>query len=323
VGRLEAICVSARKGERKRPVDRARFITDRGIEGDAHAGDWHRQVSLLAAEDIAAVRRGALCGVGPGDFAENLVVSGMDLGSFGPGTRLTVGREVVLSITQIGKVCHSACAIGRQTGDCIMPRRGLFARVKVGGEARVGDEVGTLRAVPRDRFQAVVLTVSDRCSRGQAQDTAGPAVARRLEEALDAHIYRREVIPDERPVIAERLKHYCDGHSIDLVVAVGGTGFSPRDVTPEATREVLDRLAPGLDEAMRGASLRKTPHAVLSRGVSGIRGSTLVVNLPGSERSAVENLEAILGALALGLAKLRGDPGDCGRPPEPDPPRAQ
>jgi molybdenum cofactor synthesis domain-containing protein len=323
VGRVEALCIGAKKGERKRPVDRAQFIADHGIEGDAHAGSWHRQVSLLAAEDIAEVRRGALCGIGPGDFAENLVISGMDLGSFGPGTRLTVGREAVLSITQIGKVCHTACAIGRQTGDCIMPRRGLFARVKVGGQVQIGDEVGTLRVVTRDRFQAVVLTVSDRCSRGQAQDTAGPAVARRIEEALGAHVYRREVIPDERPVIVERLKHYCDGHSIDLVIAVGGTGFSPRDVTPEATREVVERLAPGLDEAMRAASLPKTAHAMLSRGVSGIRGSTLVVDLPGSERAALENLEAILGALAHGLAKLRGEPGDCGRPPEPDPPRAQ
>ena len=110
-----------------------------------------------------------------------------------------------------------------------------------------------------------------------------------------------------------RLEHYCDGHSIDLVVTVGGTGFAPRDVTPEAVSGVAERLTPGLDEAMRLASLRKTPHAMLSRGVSAIRASTLIVSVPGSERSSTENLEAVLPALGHGLAKLRGDPSDCGR----------
>jgi molybdenum cofactor synthesis domain-containing protein len=131
---------------------------------------------------------------------------------------------------------------------------------------------------------------------------------------MDAHVYRTEVVPDEQEIIAERLKHYADGHSIDLVLTVGGTGFSPRDVTPEATRAVVERPAPGLDEAMRAASLARTPHAVLSRGASGIRGRTLIVNLPGSERAAVENLDVILPALPHGLAKLRGEMSECGPP---------
>ena len=159
-----------------------------------------------------------------------------------------------------------------------------------------------------------MLTISDRCSQGQAEDTAGPAVAKILNDSLGANIYRTEILPDEKETITERLKHYCDGHSIDIVLAVGGTGFSPRDVTPEAAREVIDRLTPGLDEAMRTASLAKTPHAMLSRAVSGIAGSTLIITLPGSQRGASENLQAIAGALGHGLAKLRGDPADCGRP---------
>jgi molybdenum cofactor synthesis domain-containing protein len=220
---------------------------------------------------------------------------------------------VVVSISQLGKVCHAHCRIYHLTGDCIMPRKGLFARVEAGGIVQPGDEVEVLEAVPRERYQAVVLTISDRCSRGEAVDTAGPAVARLLEAKIGPHIYRARVLPDERCGIADCLRHYCDGHSIDLVVTVGGTGFAPRDVTPEATRDVLDRLAPGLDEAMRSASLLKTPHAMLSRGVSGIRGSTLVVNLPGSLAAALENLSTIIPALAHGLDKLRGDPRDCGR----------
>ena len=315
MGKVVALCVSQKKGERKRPVESAAFVADHGIESDAHAGPWHRQVSLLAAEDIEALRQKGRLDLPPGCFAENVIVRGLDLSSVGLGTCLRLGAEVLLSITQIGKVCHSPCEIQRQTGDCIMPRLGLFARVTAGGRVQVGDSAEVQDQVPRSAFQAVVLTISDRCSRGEADDTAGPAVARRLEESLGAHLYKKEIIPDEQVAIAGRLRHYCDGHSIDLVLAVGGTGFSPRDVTPEATRQVVERLAPGLDEAMRAASLRLTPHAALSRGVCGIRGATLIVNLPGSQRAAVENLDVILPALGHGLAKLRGDPSDCGRPP--------
>jgi molybdenum cofactor synthesis domain-containing protein len=309
-----AICISDRKGERKQPVPRAVFRPDHGIEGDAHAGAWHRQVSLLAAEDIAEVRK-TLPDIAAGAFAENVILSGIALAGIGLGTQIRLGRDVVLAVTQIGKVCHAPCEIARATGDCIMPRTGLFARVRTGGEVRPGDDAEVLALIPRSRFQAVVLTISDRCSRGETADTAGPAVVGRLEAGINAHIYKLEVVPDERELIAARLRHYADGHSIDLVATVGGTGFAPRDVTPEATREVVERFTPGIDEAMRAASLAKTPHAMLSRGSSGIRGATLIVNLPGSELAAVENLDAIIPALPHAIVKLRGDPSDCGRPP--------
>lgn len=313
MGRVEAVCIGPRKGERKSPVAQAAFRADCGIEGDAHAGPWHRQVSVLATEDIEQARR-TLADIKPGDFAENLVVRGLDLAGIGLGTVLRIGADATLSVTQIGKVCHAPCRIQAQTGDCIMPRLGLFARVRTGGTVRAGDAAEVVELVPRQRLQAVVLTVSDRCSRGQATDTAGPAAAKLLQEKLEAHVYAVEVLPDEQAQIAGRLRHYCDGHGIDLVVTVGGTGFSPRDVTPEASREVIERLTPGLDEAMRAASMTSTPHAMLSRGVSGIRGRTLIVNLPGSRRAAIENLDAVLPGLSHGLAKLRGDPSDCGGP---------
>ena len=311
--RVDALCVSDKKGVQKRPVQSALFRADHGIEGDAHAGDWHRQVSLLAAADIEIVKQKGLPDLAPGAFAENVVLSGLDFSAVGLGTRLRLGRDVILAVTQIGKVCHAPCRIQELTGDCIMPRLGIFARVKTGGEVRFGDSAEMLDLVPRERLQAVVLTISDRCASGEAEDTAGPAVCKMLEESLTAHLYRREIIPDVRKKIAARLKHYCAGHSIDLVVTVGGTGLSPRDVTPEATRDVVERLCPGLDEAMRAASLAKTKYAMLSRSVCGTRGQTLIINLPGSERAAVENLDAILGALGHGLDKLRGDPTDCGR----------
>ncbi len=317
--RIEALCVSREREERKRPVESAVLLAGQGIEGDAHAGAGHRQVSLLPAEEIERVRRSGLPDLRPGDFAENVIVSGLDFAPLGLGTRLRLGGEVLLMIAQIGKVCHAPCRIQRLTGDCIMPKVGLFAEVLRGGKVRAGDPVEVVERIEREVFQAVVITVSDRCSRGEAKDTASPAAAALLEEKIGAHVFARETVPDEKERISERLRHWCGRHSLDLVLTVGGTGFAPRDVTPEATREVVERLTPGLDEAMRAASLARTPHAMLSRGVSGIRGRTLIVNLPGSERAAQENLGTILPALGHGLKKLRGDPSDCGRTP-PTPP---
>lgn len=316
MGTVESLCVGNEKGKPKTPVESATFIARHGIESDAHAGPWHRQVSLLSAEDIDGFRKRTAVPVSPGDFAENIIVSGLSLPSLGLGSRIALGDQVVLSITQIGKTCHAPCRIGQAAGECILPRVGLFARVLEGGQVHAGQAAAIRAQVPRTAFQVVVLTISDRCSRNEAVDTAGPAVVQSLAQSLEAHVYRTEILPDERDQIAARLRHYCDGHSIDLVVTVGGTGFSPRDVSPEATRDVVQRFTPGLDEAMRAASLAKTPRALLSRGVSGIRNSTLIINLPGSLRAAAENLEVILPGLEHGLRKLRGDPEDCGRAPE-------
>ena len=310
-GKIEAICISARKGERKTPVPGAELIANSGLAGDAHAGSWHRQVSILASENTESVRRAGLPELKAGDFAENLLISGLPLDQLGLGSKIQLGSQAELLITQIGKSCHNPCIIQKQTGDCIMPRLGLFARVTRGGTIATGDAAIVKEHVPRGNLQAVVLTISDRCSRNETVDTAGPAVARLLSKELPAHVYTIEIIPDDQAQIAERLKHYCDGHSIDLVLTVGGTGFSPRDVTPEAVTSVLQRPAPGLDEAMRRASAEKTNRAMLSRGVSGIRGATLIISLPGSERGACENLAVVLPVLEHALGKLKGDPTDC------------
>lgn len=310
-GTLLAVCVGRDKGVPKAPVASATLVEDRGIEGDAHAGGWHRQISILDEADFERMRS-VLPDLAHGAFAENMVVAGLDLGSVGLGSILEVGGQARLRVTQIGKACHEPCHIGRQTGACVLPASGVFARVVRPGRVAPGDGVGIVDLVERSRLQAVVLTVSDRCHAGEAEDTAGPATARLLHEGLGAHVYALEVLPDEREAIEARLRHYADGHSIHIVVTVGGTGMSPRDVTPEATRAVVERPTPGLDEAMRAASAAKTAHAMLSRGASGIRASTLIVNLPGSLGAATQNLEAILPALPHGLEKLRGSTEDCG-----------
>jgi molybdopterin adenylyltransferase len=143
VGRIDAVSFSERKGEKKSNMERGRLVAGRGLEGDAHAGDWHRQVSLLAMESIAKIRERGLA-VNPGDFAENITTSGIRLWELTPGTRLGLGKRVLLEVTQIGKECHSRCAIFHQVGDCVMPREGIFARVLRGGMIRPGDAVRVL-----------------------------------------------------------------------------------------------------------------------------------------------------------------------------------
>jgi MOSC domain-containing protein YiiM len=145
VARITAVCTSKDKGVRKENVGEGRMVPEWGLEGDAHAGPWHRQVSLLAVESIGRMREKGL-DVGPGDFAENLTVEGLVLHELPIGTRLALGGEAVGEVTQIGKKCHAGCAIFKLTGDCVMPREGIFVRVLTGGTVRVGDEVRVLTA---------------------------------------------------------------------------------------------------------------------------------------------------------------------------------
>ncbi len=155
-----------------------------------------------------------------------------------------------------------------------------------------------------------ILTASDRGSRGEREDISGDTIEE-MAATMGWELAARDIVPDDRDEIVSRLKYYSDELKVDLVLTSGGTGLSPRDVVPEATRQVIDRDAPGFAEAMRAASLSKTPHAMLSRAVSGIRSSTLIINLPGSPRAVRENLEAILPALPHGLEKLGGDEAEC------------
>ncbi len=154
-------------------------------------------------------------------------------------------------------------------------------------------------------MRVAVLTVSDRAARGEADDASGPAVARMAEEQLGATVVRRGVVADERPLIEAALAGWADSGEVDVILTTGGTGFTLRDVTPEATQAVMDRPAPGLAEAMRAASLRVTPHAMLSRATAGMRGRTLLINLPGSPKGATENLAVLAPVLPHAVELLR------------------
>ncbi|MEA4894360.1 MAG: MogA/MoaB family molybdenum cofactor biosynthesis protein [Oscillospiraceae bacterium] len=161
-------------------------------------------------------------------------------------------------------------------------------------------------------FSAAVITVSDRCHRGERPDEGGPIIAELLKSA-GYSVLLTMIVPDEQAQIETALRKISDERTADLIVTTGGTGFAPRDVTPEATIAVCDKLAPGIPEAMRYASLKITSRAMLSRSQAGIRKSTLIVNLPGSPKAAKENLEAVLPALDHGLTMLRGERADCAK----------
>jgi molybdenum cofactor synthesis domain-containing protein len=153
-------------------------------------------------------------------------------------------------------------------------------------------------------MRVAILTVSDRSSRGERPDTSGPALAE-LVNSQGWQVVKQDIVPDELETIKEKFKTWSDSNEADVILATGGTGFAPRDVTPEATRAIVERLTPGLDEAMRSASLQITPHAMLSRSVSGIRKQTLILNLPGSPKGATENLQVVLPALEHAVHLLR------------------
>ena len=309
MGKLLAICTSPKRGTVKTPVPSARLTVEWGVEHDAHGGNWHRQVSLLSAEKIEQFRQKVW--VEYGAFGENLVVKGFDFRCLPVTSRFAIG-DAVLEMTQIGKECHNDCVIRQQTGDCIMPREGVFARVVKGGEIHVGDEV-TLLPPPEDPpLRAAVITLSDKGSRGEREDKSGPLAAELLAGA-GYTVEETLLLPDEEAALKAQLIRLADGRQLNLILTTGGTGFSPRDITPEATMAVATRNAPGIAEAIRYHSLRITPRGMLSRGVSVLRGKTLIVNLPGSPKAVREDLEYLLPSLEHGVRIAAGLDGECAR----------
>ena len=200
MGKITAICVSERRGTQKNFVETARFVTEFGIEGDAHAGDWHRQVSFIGQAEVDKFKlRGAQ--VTAGAFGENIIAEGFRFKDLPIGTRLRSG-QVFFEVTQIGKECHNHCAIYQQLGDCIMPREGIFARVLHGGEIKVGDELKLAEKIPLD---AAIITVSDRGFHGlRDEDLSGDKCVELLKSA-GYEIFQRATLPDVKKLIVRAL----------------------------------------------------------------------------------------------------------------------
>lgn len=316
-GVVRGICISKKRGTAKYPVELARIVPDWGIEEDAHGGKWHRQISLLALEKIEAFReQGA--DVDFGAFGENLIIEGFDLRNVPVDSEIRIGDTVRLKVTQIGKECHSHCAIYRRMGDCIMPREGIFAEVLEGGNICVGDSVEVRMPQANRPYSTAVITLSDKAFAGEREDLSGPAVEKMLRESEEKEHIRFDIketllLPDGEEGLKKQLIRLADQRQLDLILTTGGTGFAPRDVTPEATCAVCDRMANGIADAIRNYSMTVTDRAMFSRAVSGIRKKTLIINLPGSPKAVTEALEYILPRLPHGLDVLRENVQECGR----------
>lgn len=309
-GIIKAVCISEKKGTEKHPVNEIVLKENFGIEGDAHAGKWHRQVSLLSAEKVDEFNaRGGDAAIGA--FGENILVSGIDFKKLPVGSIMRSG-DVVMKLTQIGKECHSHCTIYARVGDCIMPREGVFATVEHGGVLRSGMELEVTLPAADAPLRAAVMTLSDKGAAGERVDTSGPRAAQLLAEA-GYEIVEQVLLPDAQKKIERELVRLADSIQVDLIITTGGTGLSLRDVTPEATMAVATRNVPGIAEAIRAESLKITRRAMLSRGVSVVRGQTLIVNLPGSTKAVEEALAIVLPQLEHGLRILKGSAHDCAR----------
>ena len=246
-----------------------------------------------------------------GAFGENLVIEGFDLSKLPVGTRFQIG-EAELELTQIGKECHSHCAIFHAVGDCIMPREGVFCEVKKGGHIKVGDTITMVPPAADRPYTAAVITLSDKGAAGQREDRSGPKAVEMLT-AAGYEVKETLLLPDEQKKLEEQLIRLVDQRQLSVIFTTGGTGFSMRDTTPEATIAVCDRMATGIAEAIRAYSMEITRRAMFSRAVSGIRKQTLIVNLPGSPKAVAEALEFLLPHLEHGLGVLRGSSTECAR----------
>jgi len=299
-----SVNVSQAKGTVKRPVDGIE-LDERGIVGDAHAGAWHRQVTLLAAERIEAFSREADRPTSPGELAENITTRGLDLRQVAPFDRFRFG-EVEMEVTQIGKACHGdACAIFREVGRCLMPTEGIFCRVLAGGRVRPGD-AGQFEPRP---LRLHVVTLSDRAAAGTYADRSGPELRDLLAAFFEPGRWHVEIDGSLIGDDADALRREIDSARRSGAAAIfttGGTGVGPRDVAPETVLPLCDRTIPGIMEHIRVKFGAAKPNARLSRGVAGVIGTTQIYTLPGSVRAVREYTGEILQTLEHVHFLLRG-----------------
>jgi len=293
--KIRSVSFSKNKGEIKSPVPEVLLTLD-GIKGDAHAGPWHRQVSLLAAESITKYEKSTGTRVPDGGFGENITTEGFKLHHARPLDRFISG-EVVLELTQVGKKCHGkGCAIYKQSGDCIMPDEGVFCRVIQGGRLKAGDQL----EYHHRTFRMKVITLSDRASAGLYPDRSGPKILEVMEQWFNGknlkHSTSSVILPDDREAFSRELESAIN-EKVDLVFTTGGTGLGSRDMAPDIAIQHMERQIPGIMELIRVKHGMVNPNAALSRSTAGITGKTLIFVLPGSTRAVAEYLEEIQKSL--------------------------
>lgn len=299
--KIRSLNVSKEKGTLKTPVETVE-INAQGVIGDAHAGYWHRQVSLLAVESLKKAEEQNKRPFHFGDFGENITTEGMELHKSNILDRFQCG-EVLLEVTQIGKKCHNGCEIMQQVGRCIMPVEGIFCRVLKGGKLSKNN---VLTYIPR-QIKIKVVTLSDRAAKGIYEDKSGPFASEQLktffEEGNRPVNITSKVIPDDEKQLEQILREAVDEET-DIIVTTGGTGIGNRDITPDVVKKMLDKEIPGIMELIRYKYGSVKPNALLSRSVAGVIGKSLVYTLPGSVKAVKEYLDEITKTLEHSLRML-------------------
>ncbi|PWB62762.1 MAG: molybdenum cofactor synthesis protein [Deltaproteobacteria bacterium] len=303
-GKVLSVNISEKTGTIKHPVEKI-TITESGVMNDAHAGDWHRQVSLLAVESIEKFSRQANRKIHFGEFAENITTQGIELPKCNIFDRFQVG-ETELELTQIGKECHgTTCAIFKEVGNCVMPKEGIFCRVLKTGTIQPNDEI---LLVPKVTHVSIV-TLSDRASAGVYEDRSGPKIKEMLDAFFSQKKMRYEIetllIPDNAEALRTHLNERRNGGT-DFVFTTGGTGIGERDITVETVSGMLDKEIPGIMELIRVKYGMEKPNALLSRGVAGIMGKTIVYTLPGSVKAVSEYMSEITKTMEHTVFMLHG-----------------
>jgi molybdenum cofactor synthesis domain-containing protein len=286
---------SKSKGEIKKSCSEVQLNLE-GIEGDAHAGPWHRQVSLLASESIRKYESQTGTSVPHGGFGENITTEGFTLHHARPLDRFLHGK-LILELTQVGKKCHGkGCAIYKESGECIMPDEGVFCRVVSGGKLKAGDH---LEYFPRT-FTLKIITLSDRASKGIYEDRSGPKIREEMEKWFLnkklKHSTSSVILPDDRDSFSNEIAGAINS-GVDLVFTTGSTGLGSRDIAPDIAKQHIEREIPGIMELIRVKHGMVNPNAALSRSVAGMAGKTMIFVLPGSTRAIKEYMEEILKSL--------------------------
>ncbi len=300
-GKVFSVNISERKGEVKIPKEKIVLVENYGVKGDAHAQEGSsKQVSLLSwermNEEFFCLKTAE---IKPGIFAENITTEGIDLRLVTIRDKLQI-NDVVIEISEIGKKCHNYCEIFKKVGKCLMPKEGVFGKIIKGGEVKKGD---IIKVIPK--IDVGILTISDSCFLGKRKDESGVYIKEKCVN-LGWYVVNYNVVADEIEQIKEQLLQLCK--SCDLVLTTGGTGITKRDVTPEATKQVIEKELPGINEILRVKGFEKTSSAILSRGISGVRGKTLIINFPGSLNAVKESFEILLDTIQHSIEMLREFP---------------
>ncbi|NEW81825.1 MAG: molybdenum cofactor synthesis protein [Mariniphaga sp.] len=289
--KILSVNVSEKKGTIKLPVDKI-TLKKEGIKGDAHAGMWHRQVSLLGKESLDKMKPTIGRELAFGEFAENITTEGFLLYHMKPFDRLVSGNTL-LEVTQIGKKCHgNNCTIFKETGECVMPKEGIFCRVIEGGELRAGD---ILEYHPKI-MKIHIITLSDRASKGIYEDKSGPLLKNLSEEFFSGigrkAVIENSIIPDDEAQLKALLQLSID-NNVDIIFTTGGTGIGPRDITPDVIKSLLDKEIPGIMEMIRVKYGMQFPNALISRSIAGVARKTLIYALPGNPKAVKEYSDEI------------------------------